>query len=80
MLADPLLGATNPVSIFIVVDFPAPFGPRKPRTSPAEHSKLKLSTTVCWPYLFVRPSIFIMILIAKSGYGARAAARFIKIR
>ena len=32
--AVPLVGGINPVSIFIVVDFPAPLGPRKPRISP----------------------------------------------
>jgi len=26
----PLVGASKPVSILMVVDFPAPFGPRKP--------------------------------------------------
>jgi len=29
-----LLGVKNAVSIFIVVDLPAPFGPKKPTTSP----------------------------------------------
>ena len=30
----PLSGSRNPVSIFIVVDLPAPVGPKKPKTSP----------------------------------------------
>src|SRR5881392_3024580 len=33
--AAPLVAFTNPSSTFIVVVFPAPFGPRKPNTSPA---------------------------------------------
>jgi hypothetical protein len=45
--AVPEFGVTKPVNIFIVVDLPAPFGPRKPRTSPAAQRKLKRSTTVC---------------------------------
>ena len=40
-LAVPEVGARKPVSIFIVVDFPAPFGPRNPSTSPAPTSKLR---------------------------------------
>ena len=34
MLASPSLGARNPVRSFIVVDFPAPLGPRKAATCP----------------------------------------------
>src|SRR5713101_2617 len=30
----PALGASRPVSILIVVDLPAPFGPRKPKNCP----------------------------------------------
>ena len=30
MVKLPFVGAVNPKSIFIVVDFPAPLGPRKP--------------------------------------------------
>ena len=35
-----------PVIIFIVVDFPAPFGPRNPRISPSPTVKLILSTAL----------------------------------
>ena len=42
----PLSGSKKPVSIFIVVDFPAPFGPRKPTTSPLETDKSILSTAI----------------------------------
>ena len=34
MVTVPLVGGVYPVMIFIVVDFPAPLGPRKPRISP----------------------------------------------
>ena len=42
----PLSGSKKPVSIFIVVDFPAPFGPRKPTTSPLDTDKSILSTAI----------------------------------
>ena len=35
--AVPAVGARKPVIIFIVVDLPAPLGPRKPSTSPRRH-------------------------------------------
>ena len=31
----PEVGASKPVRILMVVDFPAPFGPRKPKNCPA---------------------------------------------
>ena len=34
MLAVPEVGRSSPNSMRIVVDFPAPFGPRKPVTTP----------------------------------------------
>jgi hypothetical protein len=40
----PEVGARKPASIFIVVDLPAPFGPRKPSTSPGSTRKLTSST------------------------------------
>ena len=45
----PDVGARKPVIIFIVVDLPAPFGPRKPSTSPACTLKLMSSTAVSGP-------------------------------
>ena len=39
MTAVPAVGGRKPVIIRMVVDFPAPFGPRKPRTSPAATEK-----------------------------------------
>ena len=44
----PALGARLPVSICMVVDLPAPFGPRKPSTSPRARSKLTSLTAQVW--------------------------------
>jgi hypothetical protein len=40
----PAVGGRKPVIIRIVVVFPAPFGPRKPRISPSATRKLTEST------------------------------------
>src|SRR5690606_15671021 len=45
---------------FIVVDLPAPFGPRKPRTSPRRTSKLIVSTAVKGPNRLASPSMTII--------------------
>ncbi len=47
--AVPEVGVRKPVTIFMVVDFPAPFGPRKPSTSPRWTWKETLSTAVNEP-------------------------------
>src|SRR5262249_46796069 len=52
----PSVGARRPVSIFIVVDLPQPFEPRKPKISPREMRKLTWSTAVKLPNRLVRPS------------------------
>ena len=45
----------------IVVDLPAPFGPRNPVTVPAGPTvKVRSSTANVSPYRFVKPSISIM--------------------
>ena len=44
ILTLPLLGAKLPVNIFMVVDLPAPLGPRKPSTWPLLKLKLTLLT------------------------------------
>ena len=41
ILAVPEEGGINPVNIFIVVDLPAPLGPRKPRISPCATEKFR---------------------------------------
>src|SRR5580698_351715 len=40
----PFVGYSRPSSILIVVDFPEPFGPSRPKTSPRRTSKSTLST------------------------------------
>ena len=47
--ADPAVGAASVQSILMVVDLPAPFGPRKPNTSPGATSKETPSTAVSVP-------------------------------
>ena len=47
----PAVGYKIPVSIFIVVDFPAPFGPIKANTSPCSTEKLILFTALIVLYL-----------------------------
>ncbi len=44
MLAEPPVGVMNPASILMVVDLPAPLGPRKPSTSPGSTEKVRSST------------------------------------
>jgi hypothetical protein len=45
----------------MVVDLPAPFGPRKPVTWPGRTVKLMPSTAVFGPYVLVRFSAVIMM-------------------
>src|SRR3954447_10495960 len=59
MRAVPAVGIMNPASIRIVVDLPAPFGPRNPSTSPRRTLKDTLSTAVKLPKHLVSPSISI---------------------
>src|SRR5574340_1176577 len=51
---EPPVGAKIPVSMRIVVDLPAPFGPRKPKISPFCTSKLTPFTTMKLPKRFSR--------------------------
>jgi hypothetical protein len=57
---DPLVGRSRPAIIRMAVDFPAPFGLRKPVTTPGSTTKLSPSTAVLSPYRLVKPSISIM--------------------
>src|SRR5229473_1285136 len=60
----------------MVVVFPAPLGPRKPRISPFSTLKEIASTAVCRPYLLVRFSTSIMFcqLLGSSGPSAHSRA------
>src|ERR1700749_1962240 len=50
----------------MVVDFPAPFGPRNPVTTPGFTTKLSPSTAALSPYRLVRPSTSIMCVLFSS--------------
>src|ERR1700733_8422068 len=50
----------------MVVDFPAPFGPRNPVTTPGFTTKLSPSTAALSPYRLVRPSISIICVLFSS--------------
>ena len=45
----PAVGASRPRIMRIVVDFPAPLGPRNPVTTPGFTVKVRSSTAVLWP-------------------------------
>src|SRR5689334_18056882 len=51
----PALGGRMPHSILMVVDFPAPLGPRKPKTYPRATSRLTSFTATKSPKRRVRP-------------------------
>jgi len=51
----PASGVSRPVSILMVVVFPAPFGPRNPNSSPSGTLKEISSTAVIAPNRFVNP-------------------------
>jgi hypothetical protein len=59
-LAAPDVGVVKQTIIRMEVDFPAPFGPRKPVTRPGRAVKETSSTTVLLPYVLERFSIVIM--------------------
>src|SRR5262245_52208113 len=60
MVAWPEVGAVSPTMTRMVVDLPAPLGPRKPVTRPASAVKLMSSTAVKSPYFLVSDSTLIM--------------------
>src|SRR5579863_8533973 len=56
-MAVPAVGARKPATIFIVVDLPAPLGPRKPNTSPAGTANDTSSTATSGPNCLTRCTI-----------------------
>src|SRR5437879_2867901 len=60
----PELGASNPVSILMVVDLPAPLGPRKPKNCPGATRRFTPSTAMSSPKRRVRD--WVEMLGAKS--------------
>ena len=63
MAAVPDVGGMNPVIIRMVVDFPAPFGPRKPSTSPFSTAKEMPLTASKLPKRFFRLSTLSMFFL-----------------
>ncbi len=53
----PAVGSSNPVSILMVVDLPAPFGPRNPKNCPGATLNLTSSTAVSAPKRRVSPLV-----------------------
>src|SRR6185503_7200542 len=53
------VGCRKPATIFMVVDLPAPLGPRNPSTSPRSTVKETSSTAWIWPNHFVKWSMAI---------------------
>src|SRR3546814_14403403 len=60
MRASPAVGRRKPVIIFIVVDLPAPFGPRNPSTSPRATVSDTRSTALMEPNDFVSSRVTII--------------------
>src|SRR6266568_9403576 len=56
----PSVGGMKPVIIRMVVDFPAPFGPRNPSTSPRSTENDTPSTARFGPNVFTKFSTLIM--------------------
>src|SRR3954451_16360210 len=67
----PVVAGVSPTMIRMVVDLPAPFGPRKPVTRPACAVKLTSSTAVKPPYFFVSDSTLIMGQPSRAERGRR---------
>src|SRR6202007_71236 len=59
----PTEGGMKPVIIRMEVDFPAPFGPRKPRTSPRSTENETLLTASFGPNALVRFWTLIILLL-----------------
>ncbi len=60
MRTSPAVGWSRPSIIRIVVDLPAPFGPRNPVTIPGLTVKVRWLTATFSPYRLVSPSSSIM--------------------
>src|SRR3989442_9639170 len=63
----PSVAGMNPVIMRMVVDLPAPLGPRKPSTSPRSTPKEMPSTARFAPNVFTRFSILIIGLELRKG-------------
>ena len=68
-VAVPSDGGSNPVSIFMVVDLPQPFEPRKPKISPRSIDSVTWSTATKLPNRRVKPLASIAISALPAGRG-----------
>src|SRR5205807_6506278 len=66
----PEVGSVSPSSSFTEVVFPAPLGPRKPKTSPLGTVIVRPARAVTWPYFLARSWVW------TAGVSARAAPCF----
>src|SRR4030081_955214 len=71
-VAEPSEGGIKPVSIRIVVDLPAPLGPRKPSTSPRSTENDTPSTVRFVPKAFTR--LLTLIIIRRAFLTKRPAS------
>src|SRR2546428_2208653 len=62
MVARPQVGSARPSSSRMVVDFPAPFGPRNPVMRPGASSKVRSLTAVTVPYRLVSASTAMVLM------------------
>src|SRR5664280_1453262 len=74
-VADPAVGAIKQVRTRMVVDFPAPLGPRNPTTSPRATSKVTLSRARTEPNCFVSPLALIMTSVVIRTPAKKVGAR-----
>src|SRR5690242_20434022 len=62
MVARPEVGVARPSSSRMVVDFPAPFGPRNPVIWPGARSKVRSLTALTVPYRLVSASTAMVLM------------------
>ncbi|MNC90861.1 hypothetical protein D3C83_70140 [compost metagenome] len=74
----PAVGGMKPVTMRMVVDLPAPFGPRKPSTSPRSTVNETSFTASFAPKAFTRFSTLIIPILRRTGLTAAAAAIFLR--
>ena len=72
--ARPALGRSSPMSVRMRVDFPAPLGPRKPNTSPADTSRSIPESAGNDPYCFANPVVRMGCMSPPAGARRRGVA------
>ena len=64
--ASPAVGRKSVARMRIVVVFPAPFGPTKPKTAPSSTVRASSSTAVNLPYCLVSPRVSMIVIMLLS--------------